>query len=301
MKTSYTKRALAFWLAVAMLATGAPAALAREPDTGTGGSTSVSGTTTTPTTPGETTEPGAPTAQLTVQAPSVSLTVGTAIQQEARFTATDVIGTVTYTIESGKLPAGVTLDSATGEITGTPTTTETGEVAVKATNSSSQSTGTVKWSYTVKQGSLSGATITLEKETYTYTGEAIHPEVTAVQVGGTTVPASDYTVTYGESNTDVGSTAKVIVTGKNNYTGSAEKAFTIEKADLKSFTVGKISVKQGDSENTVETALQQAITATGVQDETVEGTVKITKATKTGVLPSAQTFSNGFFTHDGGE
>lgn len=32
MKTSYTKRALAFWLAVAMLATGAPAALAREPD-----------------------------------------------------------------------------------------------------------------------------------------------------------------------------------------------------------------------------------------------------------------------------
>ncbi|HJC21081.1 MAG TPA: hypothetical protein H9707_04855, partial [Candidatus Butyricicoccus avicola] len=58
MKTSYTKRALAFWLAVAMVATGAPAALAREPDTGTGGSTSVSGTTT-PTTPAETTEPGA--------------------------------------------------------------------------------------------------------------------------------------------------------------------------------------------------------------------------------------------------
>ena len=302
MKTSYTKRALAFWLAVAMLATGAPAALAREPDiAGTGGSTSVSGTPTTPTTPGETTEPGAPTAQLTVQAPSVSLTVGTAIQQEARFTATDGTGTVTYAIESGKLPAGVTLDSATGEITGTPTTTGTGEVTVKATNSSSQSTGTVKWSYTVQQGSLTGATITLEEETYTYTGGAIHPEVTAVQVGGTTVPASDYTVTYGDSNTDVGSTAKVIVTGRNNYTGSAEKIFTIEKADLKSFTVGKISVKQGESEDAVKAALQQAITATGVQDEVVKGTVEITKATKTRDLPSAQTFSNGFFTHDGGE
>ncbi len=59
MKTSYTKRALAFWLAVAMLATGAPAALAREPDTGTGGSTSVSGTTTTPTTPGGQDDAGA--------------------------------------------------------------------------------------------------------------------------------------------------------------------------------------------------------------------------------------------------
>ena len=301
MKTSYTKRALAFWLAVAMVATGAPAAFAREPDTGTGGSTSVSGTTTTPTTPGETTEPGAPTAQLTVQAPSVSLTVGTAIQQEARFTATDGTGTVTYAIESGKLPAGVTLDSATGEITGTPTTTGTGEVTVKATNSSSQSTGTVKWSYTVQQGSLSGATITLEKETYTYTGKAIHPKVTAVQVGDTTVPASDYTVTYGDSNTAVGNTAKVIVTGKNNYKDLAEKAFTIEKADLKSFTVGKISVKQGESEDAVKAALQQAITATGVQDEVVKGTVEITKATKTRDLPSAQTFSNGFFTHDGGE
>lgn len=33
MKTSYTKRALAFWLAVAMVATSAPMALALEPDT----------------------------------------------------------------------------------------------------------------------------------------------------------------------------------------------------------------------------------------------------------------------------
>ena len=33
MKTSYSKRVLAFWLAVAMLATGAPMALAAEPDT----------------------------------------------------------------------------------------------------------------------------------------------------------------------------------------------------------------------------------------------------------------------------
>lgn len=297
MKTSYTKRALAFWLAVAMLATGAPAALAREPDTGTGGSTSVSGTTTTPE---ETTEPGTPTAQLTMQAPSVSLTVGTAIQQVAKFTATGGTGTVTYAIESGKLPEGVTLNSETGEITGTPTTAETSEVTVKATDSSSH-TDTVQWSYNVQQGSLSGATITLEKETYAYTGEAIHPEVTAVQVGGTTVPASDYTVTYGNSNTDVGNTAKVIVTGKNNYKDSAEKAFTIEKADLKSFTVGKISVKQRDSEDAVEAALKQAITATGVQDEPVEGTVKITKATRTGDLPSAQTFSNDFFTDQGGE
>ena len=43
MKTSYTKRALAFWLAVAMLATGAPAALAREPDSVPPASTTLEG------------------------------------------------------------------------------------------------------------------------------------------------------------------------------------------------------------------------------------------------------------------
>ena len=44
MKTSYTKRALAFWLAVAMLATGAPMAFAREPDSVPAASTTTSST-----------------------------------------------------------------------------------------------------------------------------------------------------------------------------------------------------------------------------------------------------------------
>lgn len=47
MKSSYTKRALAFWLAVAMVATGAPMAFAREPDSVPPASTTTSGTTVT--------------------------------------------------------------------------------------------------------------------------------------------------------------------------------------------------------------------------------------------------------------
>ena len=43
MKTSYTKRALAFWLAVAMLATSAPMAFAREPDSVPPASTTLEG------------------------------------------------------------------------------------------------------------------------------------------------------------------------------------------------------------------------------------------------------------------
>ncbi|WP_370813571.1 S-layer homology domain-containing protein [Butyricicoccus pullicaecorum] len=47
MKSSYTKRALAFWLAVAMVATSAPMAFAREPDSVPAASMTTSGTTVT--------------------------------------------------------------------------------------------------------------------------------------------------------------------------------------------------------------------------------------------------------------
>lgn len=47
MRSSYTKRALAFWLAVAMVATSAPMAFAREPDSVPPASTTTSGTTVT--------------------------------------------------------------------------------------------------------------------------------------------------------------------------------------------------------------------------------------------------------------
>ena len=64
----------------------------------------------------------------------------------------------------------------------------------------------------------------------TYTGSAIEPTVT-VNVGKKTLTAgTDYTVTY-EDNTNVG-TAKVIVTGKGNYSDSVSKTFTIEKEDV---------------------------------------------------------------------
>ena len=64
----------------------------------------------------------------------------------------------------------------------------------------------------------------------TYTGSAIEPTVT-VNVGKKTLTAgTDYTVTY-EDNTNVG-TAKVIVTGKGNYSDSVSKIFTIKQKDV---------------------------------------------------------------------
>lgn len=77
---------------------------------------------------------------------------------------------------------------------------------------------------------LTGATVTLEYTSATYTGDPIYPNVTEVKVNGSTVDPSGYTVGYA-NNTEEG-TATVTVTGKGNYTGSAQATFAISKIDL---------------------------------------------------------------------
>ena len=74
-----------------------------------------------------------------------------------------------------------------------------------------------------------------------YTGSAIEPTVT-VNVGNKTLTAgTDYTVTY-KDNTNVG-TAKVIVTGKGNYTGSVETKFNITAKALTASMVRDIAAQ----------------------------------------------------------
>ena len=74
-----------------------------------------------------------------------------------------------------------------------------------------------------------------------YTGSAIEPTVT-VNVGKKTLTAgTDYTVIY-KDNTNVG-TAKVIVTGKGNYTGSVEAKFNITAKALTASMVRDIAAQ----------------------------------------------------------
>lgn len=92
---------------------------------------------------------------------------------------------------------------------------------------------------TVSPQSISSAIVSLSSASFTYDGTAKKPAVASVQLGGKTLTAgTDYTVSYSD-NTNAG-TASVIVTGKNNYTGTASKTFQIEKANLSAYAVSDI-------------------------------------------------------------
>jgi len=63
----------------------------------------------------------------------------------------------------------------------------------------------------------------------TATGQPVTPEPTITFASLTLVKGTDYTLSYA-NNVEAGTTAKVIVTGIGNFTGSAEKTFTINPA-----------------------------------------------------------------------
>ena len=107
---------------------------------------------------------------------------------------------------------------------------------------------------TVNPLDLSGASVTVSG-TYTYTGEAIQPVNVTVELNGKQLTqGTDYTVSYAD-NVSVGTdTAKVIITGQGNYTGTAGGTFTIGKANssiTKAPTATGITYGQALSDSTL--------------------------------------------------
>lgn len=78
---------------------------------------------------------------------------------------------------------------------------------------------------------LSDNSVILGQTSYVYDGQSKRPSIT-VKYGNTVLKENvDYTIAY-QNNTNVG-TAKVIVTGQGDYTGTVEKTFTITKPETK--------------------------------------------------------------------
>ena len=89
---------------------------------------------------------------------------------------------------------------------------------------------TIHYNYVPEKTDISKATVTLEKTSYTYDGNAKTPAVTVNLDGKTLIPNTDYSVSY-NNNTAVG-TANVSISGMGNYSGNVTAHFTITKADI---------------------------------------------------------------------
>ena len=77
---------------------------------------------------------------------------------------------------------------------------------------------------------LAYSMVTLSSSYFTYTGSACTPDVTVKEGITTLVKGTDYTLTYND-NINIG-TKIVTVTGMRNYSGTLEKAFTIDRKPI---------------------------------------------------------------------
>ena len=138
---------------------------------------------------------------------------------------------VTATVENRGGDDLITLTYAGN--TGTDAATYTAKVTA-LDNSDYTLTGAtgIEQEWSIDPANLENSTLTLSQDTFTYNGQSQKPGVT-VKMGGTTlVEGKDYTVTYSDDTTNVG-TVTVTVTGKGNYTDTKGPAtYTINPAKL---------------------------------------------------------------------
>ncbi len=170
---------------------------------------------------------GKPTGEGTVKiAPTITTEslpdgeVGTVYSQTLTATGDP---TITWNVTSGTLPAGLTLDTNTGTISGTPTTANTYNFTVTATNDSGNDSKQFSLTIDPKQTvSVTGVTLD-QAELSLYTGES-KTLIATVQPSDATIQ----NVTWESSNTEV---ATVDANGKVTAEGEGEATITVTTAD----------------------------------------------------------------------
>ena len=156
-----------------------------------------------------------------------------AFDKELTYTGNELTQTVTVTVNGKTLTVGT--DYTVSDLTGT----EPGSYPVTVAGTGNY-TGTVTKSFEIAKADISSAEITYDAGPYGYTGKEWKPEI-AVSFNDAALTAdTDYTVSY-ENNINAG-TAKIIITGiGDHFTGSTEKTFTINSAEISGCTFAPIA------------------------------------------------------------
>ena len=146
-----------------------------------------------------------------VTSATINGTVGVSLS--ANITATN--SPTSYALASGSWPAGLSLNSTTGVISGTPTVAGNGTVTVTATNGGGNGTGTLTIKISRGSQTISGVATTLSKEV----GSAAYSLNATV--------SSNLTLGYASSNTSV---ATVAANGTVTVGGAGTTTLTMSQA-----------------------------------------------------------------------
>lgn len=114
--------------------------------------------------------------------------------------------------------------------------------------------GRIEKTFTIEQKAISEDMIALPATT-SYMESGSQPTVTVKDGNKTLVIGDDYEIEY-KDNIKVG-TAKVIITGKGNYTGTAEKTFTITKQAQEIQYTDTYNIAYGAKAFTIDTSLSK--------------------------------------------
>jgi hypothetical protein len=182
-----------------------------------------------------TTATGSQSYSVTIAAPTIivspsSLANGTyETSYSQTISASGGSGTYSYAVSAGSLPAGLSLNSATGSLSGTPTSAGSSTFIVTATDTVTTGSGapyTASQAYSLVVGKAA-ATVTLSDLSQTYTGSPLAATATTNPTGLTV------DVTYNGSSTvptTAGTYTVVATINGANYQGSATNSLIISKA-----------------------------------------------------------------------
>ena len=186
-----------------------------------------------------------------VNLPAATITTAPAAKSGLTFNGTEQVlvnagsgitgGTLQYKLDGGSYNAELPKATNAGSYTV--------YYKVKGNNTTHSDSSEQSFTVTIAPKTVTAA-VSVEPTSYTYTGEAIVPTTVTVKDGTTVIPASEYTVTYG-NNTNAG---KATVTVKDqdggNYVVSGTATFTITKAALSGVSVSLGGWTYGDTAKT---------------------------------------------------
>lgn len=181
--------------------------------------------------------PGTVTAtySLTVLVPTLSLSPETVqgatagVTYTQTFVATGGVAPYQYTLSAGTLPAGLTLDTATGQLAGTPTQAGSFDFSVTATDSTTGTAATTVRAYTL---AVSAPVIVVDPDTLPTALQSVE-YTQALSARGGTAPYT-FTLDAGTLPTGMTLSAEGALSGTPSTTGSFE--VTIRATDALGFS-----------------------------------------------------------------